>query len=192
MWRIDKRRHRPRRCRQQPVNSEQSRVERKSGQSADMRIACVSDSSTRAFRTRANRLRTPPDVVRVYRMHLTLRTQSEHWQFDAYSSRTERTSGKIASVHTALVYTVHTQNITWWQQRRTNYNHLKQSRNRYFGVRRNLIIERAKFNRRIPQGECVDVFIQDVYHLVEHCDYGDLREQLLRDRIVVGMIDDAL
>ena len=43
-----------------------------------------------------------------------------------------------------------------------SYDHLKQSLDRYVGVRRNLIIERAKFNRRVPQqGESVDVFIQE-------------------------------
>ena len=73
----------------------------------------------------------------------------------------------------------------------STYDQLKQSVDRYFGVRRNLIIERAKFNRR-QQGESVDVFIQDLYRLVEHCEYRELREQLLRDRIVVGVIDNAL
>ena len=74
-----------------------------------------------------------------------------------------------------------------------SYDYLKQSLDRYFGVRRNLIIERAKFNRRVQQqGESIDVFIQDLYRLVEHCEYGELREQLLRDRIVVGVIVDAL
>ena len=73
----------------------------------------------------------------------------------------------------------------------STYDQLKQSVDRYFGVRRNLIIERATFNRR-QQGESVDVFIQDLYRLVEHCEYGELREQLLRDRIVVGVIDNAL
>ena len=73
------------------------------------------------------------------------------------------------------------------------YDDLKQSLGRYFGVRRNLIIERAKFNKRIQQqGESIDVFIQDLYRLVEHCEYGELREQLIRDRIVVGVSDDAL
>ena len=73
------------------------------------------------------------------------------------------------------------------------YDDLKQSLDRYFGVRHNLIIERAKFNKRIQQqGESVDVFIQDLYRLVEHCEYGELREQLIRDRIVVGVSDDAL
>ena len=74
-----------------------------------------------------------------------------------------------------------------------SYEQLKQTLDAYFGVRRNLIIERAKFNRRTQQpGESVDVFIQELYRLAEHCDYGVLREQLIRDRIVVVVIDDAL
>ena len=74
-----------------------------------------------------------------------------------------------------------------------SYDQFKQTLDAYFGVRRNLIIERAKFNRRNQQpGESVDVFIPDLYRLAEHCDYGVLREQLIRDRIVVGVIDDAL
>ena len=74
-----------------------------------------------------------------------------------------------------------------------SYDQLKQTLDAYFGVRRNLITERAKFNHRNQQpGESVDVFIQELYRLAEHCDYGVLREQLIRDRIVVGVIDDAL
>ena len=34
--------------------------------------------------------------------------------------------------------------------------------------------------------------VQDLYRLVEHCEYGELREQLIRDRIVVGVSDCAL
>ena len=47
-----------------------------------------------------------------------------------------------------------------------SYDQLKQSLDRYFEVRRNLIIERAKFNRRVQQqGESGDVFIQDLYRI---------------------------
>ena len=74
-----------------------------------------------------------------------------------------------------------------------SYEQLKQTLDAYFGVRRNLVIKRAKCDRRTKQpGEFVDVFIQDLYSLAEHCDYSVLREQLIRDRIVVGVIGDAL
>ena len=35
----------------------------------------------------------------------------------------------------------------------------------------------------------MDQFITSLYTLAEHCDYGELRDQLIRDRIVVGLRD---
>ena len=63
----------------------------------------------------------------------------------------------------------------------------------FFKVRRNLIFERAKFNRRDQaEGESAEQYITCLYHLVENCDYGQFKEELLRDRIVVGIRDKAL
>ena len=60
----------------------------------------------------------------------------------------------------------------------------------YFNVRRNTIFERARFNlRKQEEGESVDQFITSLYTLAEHCDYGALKDELIRDRIVVGLRD---
>ena len=63
----------------------------------------------------------------------------------------------------------------------------------FFKVRKNVIFERAKFNRRnqLP-GESAEKYITALYHLVETCDYGEFKEEMLRDRIVVGMRDIGL
>ena len=63
----------------------------------------------------------------------------------------------------------------------------------YFNVRRNVIFERARFNRRnqLP-GETIEQYITVLYTLIETCEYGELKEELLRDRIVVGIRDMAL
>ena len=70
----------------------------------------ASDASIRAFTLQseaaANRsrpLRTPPDVVSVYRTNPTQWTQCVHGQPAANRSRTVRASGKIVSAYTALV-----------------------------------------------------------------------------------------
>ena len=56
-----------------------------------------------------------------------------------------------------------------------------------------MIFERAKFNQRKQEvGESTDAFVMDLYSLAEHCDYRDLREELIRDRIVVGILDRVL
>ena len=63
----------------------------------------------------------------------------------------------------------------------------------YFVKRRNLIFERVKFNRRRQEeGEPVNDFIMDLYRLAEHCNYGTLHDELIRDRIVVGLRSAAL
>ncbi|KAL9967390.1 hypothetical protein ACROYT_G025604 [Oculina patagonica] len=55
----------------------------------------------------------------------------------------------------------------------------------HFVVKRNVIFERAKFNQRSQQdGESVDNFITDLYCLAEYCEFGTLRDDLIRDRIV--------
>ena len=74
-----------------------------------------------------------------------------------------------------------------------SYEEIKKSLNDYFAERRNIIVERARFNERSQKpGESVDTFIQDLYRLANNCDYGTLKDDLIRDRIVVGILDDSL
>ena len=65
--------------------------------------------------------------------------------------------------------------------------------NAHYGVRHNVIIERAKFNRRIQrQGEAIDAFISDMYQLASSCNFAALTDELIRDRIVAGVTDEGL
>ena len=53
--------------------------------------------------------------------------------------------------------------------------------------------EQASFNcRKQEDGESVDSFITDLHTLAEYCDFGALHNQLIRDRIVVGIMDSNL
>ncbi|GBO42515.1 hypothetical protein AVEN_85193-1 [Araneus ventricosus] len=55
------------------------------------------------------------------------------------------------------------------------------------------IFERAQFNKRVQlDGESVNTFITALYTLSEHCEYGALHNELIRDRIVVGIRDKNL
>ena len=64
---------------------------------------------------------------------------------------------------------------------------------KHFIKRRNVIYERARFNmRRQEEGEPVDTFITSLYALAEHCNFGSLHDELIRDRIVVGIRNAAL
>lgn len=56
-----------------------------------------------------------------------------------------------------------------------------------------MIYERARFNRRTQQdGESAEQFIVALYTLAESCEYGEMKEQLIRDRLVVGIRDTVL
>ena len=69
---------------------------------------------------------------------------------------------------------------------------VRDSFERYFIKKRNVIYERTKFNLRVQKPEeTVDSFITDLHSLAE-CEYGDLHDQLIRDRIVVGLLDKKL
>ena len=62
-----------------------------------------------------------------------------------------------------------------------------------FQVWKNIIIERARFNSRHQQeGETSEQYITALYHLVETCNSAGLREEIIRDRLVVGIRDKSL
>ena len=46
--------------------------------------------------------------------------------------------------------------------------------------------------RKQKEGEPADVFITALHTLSEHCNYGALRNEMIRDRIVVGIRDVKL
>ena len=63
----------------------------------------------------------------------------------------------------------------------------------HFVKRRNTIFERAKFNQRKQEkAESADSFITSLYCLAKHCGYGALHDEMIRDRIVVGLRDATL
>ena len=63
----------------------------------------------------------------------------------------------------------------------------------FFKVRRNVIYERIRFNRRNQlENETAEQYIMELYRLAESCDYGALRNEMIRDRLVVGIRDAAL
>uniref|UniRef100_A0A3B1JJM9 Uncharacterized protein n=1 Tax=Astyanax mexicanus TaxID=7994 RepID=A0A3B1JJM9_ASTMX len=72
------------------------------------------------------------------------------------------------------------------------YSSVKDGFTNFFVPKKNVIYQRAKFNTRV-QGptEPADSFITALYALAED-GYGALREELLRDPLVVGIRDSAL
>lgn len=74
-----------------------------------------------------------------------------------------------------------------------DYDTVKRRFDEHFQVKRNVIYDRANFFRRFQrENESVDVFINDLYKLVELCNFGALKDEMIRDRIVVGVRDGKL
>ena len=73
------------------------------------------------------------------------------------------------------------------------YDQVTERFQEHFVKRHNPIYERARFNQRSQQpGESIDSFVTSFHSLAEHCEYGALREQMIRDRLVVGLLDPNL
>lgn len=73
------------------------------------------------------------------------------------------------------------------------YDKVRDAFEKHFICKHNVIYERAKFNKRCQEpGESAEAFITAVHKLAEHCQYGILKEEMIRDRLVVGIKDHAL
>ena len=70
------------------------------------------------------------------------------------------------------------------------YDNVMAKFDEHFKVR---IFERAKFNKRVQlNGESSEQYITAVYHLADTCNFGNLKEDLICDRLVVGIRDQSL
>ena len=56
-----------------------------------------------------------------------------------------------------------------------------------------MIYERPRFNQRYQLlDESADHFITEIHRLADNCEFGDMKDLLIRDRLVVGIRDGAL
>ena len=70
------------------------------------------------------------------------------------------------------------------------YDTVKTRFDEHFVVRRSIFFERAKFSRRRQgEGESVAIFVTALYALVEYCACGTLKDQMIRSRILAGLLD---
>ena len=80
------------------------------------------------------------------------------------------------------------------------YKELIKQIEHFFKVRRNILAERQKFNKRIhgrkedgrTVEETIETFINGLYALAETCKYDTLKDEFIRDRIIAGVKDERL
>ena len=74
-----------------------------------------------------------------------------------------------------------------------SYNTIKTKLEGHFVKHRNIIYECAKFNQRQQEeDESADSFVTSLHCLAEYCGYEGLKNEMIRDRIVVGLRDANL
>ena len=79
------------------------------------------------------------------------------------------------------------------EEERKDYDAVLGKFDKYFKVRWNIIFERAHFNRCTQlEGKTAEKYITELYTLADTCEYGDIRDEMIRDRLVVGIRDATL
>jgi len=78
-------------------------------------------------------------------------------------------------------------------EHRKQYSQVLSKFDAFFGIRKNVIIECAKFNCRckFPE-EPAEQFIASLYNLAADCKYEELKGEMIRDRIIIGIRDLSL
>lgn len=131
-------------------------------------------------------------------------TRPEEWpkwirRFERFRLASDLVSKSEESQVNTLVYSMGDkaddilQSFNLSEEDSKKYKTVKEKFENHFVKRRNTIFERVKFNQhKQEEHEPVDEFITDLYCLAKHCEYGDLHDDLVRDRIVVGIRDQKL
>lgn len=60
----------------------------------------------------------------------------------------------------------------------------------YFVPKANTSVERHKFNTKVQQsGENFDTFLNELKKIAANCNFGELKDELIKDRIICGIAD---
>ncbi|KAG5865221.1 hypothetical protein JTB14_002849 [Gonioctena quinquepunctata] len=145
----------------------------------------LTPATTPSDPVRQVQITAPIQVTSSEKFNFSVPAATPAWRkrFERYMSISEQITRERQNRHP---YVHHVQ----FQNQPTSYQEALDSFQKFFISRRNIIFESFKFNFMIQKpGESVNSFITCLHSLAEHCDYGELKEELIRDRIVVGMLD---
>ncbi|KAL0174321.1 hypothetical protein M9458_030289 [Cirrhinus mrigala] len=107
-----------------------------------------------------------------YRIASGLDKQSQEYQVNTFMYAAGEDAEEISYV------------LPLTEEEKKSYAAVTEAFNKHCVSKRNIIFERARFNKRNQElGESIESFITVVHSLTELCDFGALKEDLIRDRI---------
>ena len=75
----------------------------------------------------------------------------------------------------------------------SKYDQVSKCFQEHFIKHHNLVYKQERFSQQSQQpGESIDAFVTSLHSLAEDCEYSLLWERMIRDRLVVGLIDPNL
>jgi len=78
-------------------------------------------------------------------------------------------------------------------ENRKKYSKVLEKFDKYFQVRHNVIFERTCLNKRNQQsGKSAENSITILHQLMDSCEYGKIKDEMIRNRLVVDIKDDLL
>ncbi|CAB4021658.1 Hypothetical predicted protein, partial [Paramuricea clavata] len=130
---------------------------------------------------------------------------AENWrrfkqQFEIYliASGLDKKDGKvqaIALLHVAGYEALEVYNTFQWDTAGDDVkvDKIMEKFERYCNPRKNLTFDRHSFfTRNQQEGETIDTYVTELRKKASRCEFADLKDGLIRDRIVCGIINDSL
>lgn len=82
------------------------------------------------------------------------------------------------------------QTFTFGKEEREDYDTVIRKPDDYFVPKVNVIHERARFHMRAQKpGEMAEEYIRSLHELANTCDFGAAKDENIRDRLVIGILD---
>ncbi|XP_060723274.1 uncharacterized protein K02A2.6-like [Tachysurus vachellii] len=79
------------------------------------------------------------------------------------------------------------------EREREDYDNVIRKLDDYFVPKVNVIHERARFHMRVQRpGEMAEEYIRSLHELASTCDFGAAKDENIRDRLVIGILDRKL
>ena len=100
---------------------------------------------------------------------------------------------QVATLLTVMGKDCHTiyKNLPMTEEERKDPADILKKLTEHFEPTKNTIYERFLFNSGVQGSDPFDTFVSKLRQLAATCEYGELQDQLIRDRIVIGLNDQA-